>query len=243
MVYGIVYRITNTKNGKIYIGQTTGSLRSRFTGHKYGAFKARKNCHLYYSMRKYGADSFSCAKIDEASSKEELDRLEEKWIHEFVSTDRTVGYNVLPSALDNPMHNTVGQEKIKALWKDPEYRKRQSASRRGIPRDNKWRGNHSRAAHKMWDKPGHRDKISNKAKEWCLTHSDAHEEFRRLGTQKSTEVFAERAKERMEKIRSMVKDHKTLSSMAKEFGITVQALSAFLKTQGERENIKALLRR
>ena len=35
-MFGIVYKIINKVNGKLYVGQTWKTLRHRFNNHKYG---------------------------------------------------------------------------------------------------------------------------------------------------------------------------------------------------------------
>ena len=51
-----VYKITNIKNGKIYIGLTTVPIEMRWANH----IRDSKRCnrHLYKSMRKYGIENF-----------------------------------------------------------------------------------------------------------------------------------------------------------------------------------------
>ena len=73
--YGIVYSITNSVNGKMYIGQTIQPLKNRMHQHLYKARKG-KMLPLYSSIRKYGWDNFKCEIIGYAKSKEELDDME-----------------------------------------------------------------------------------------------------------------------------------------------------------------------
>lgn len=57
---GIVYVITNTANGKRYVGQTTTSLRARWRAHCAAAFSDKPLCRvLYAAIRKYGYAAFS----------------------------------------------------------------------------------------------------------------------------------------------------------------------------------------
>jgi group I intron endonuclease len=81
MEYGIIYKITNTINGNIYIGQTITSLESRWASHISSA-KCNKPWVICSAIRKYGKDSFIIVKIDSANCKEDLNALEIKHIKE-----------------------------------------------------------------------------------------------------------------------------------------------------------------
>lgn len=89
-MYGIVYLITNKINNKKYIGQTTRSLKDRWLAHTY---RANHNKHLYAAIQKYGKESFEIKKIDQASSKEELDSKEIFWISFYDTINTEKGYN------------------------------------------------------------------------------------------------------------------------------------------------------
>jgi len=90
--YGIIYKILNLLNGKIYIGQTIFSAEYRWNAHcsnKTGTCK-----HLYRAILKYKKESFEVIEIDSADSKEELDYMEKYWIKFYDSTNYEKGYNI-----------------------------------------------------------------------------------------------------------------------------------------------------
>ncbi len=106
-VYGIIYKITNKVNGKVYIGQTIdksgfkGRYRRKGEGiervyryHK--SIKEQKgnyNVYLLRSIEKYGFEAFEVIEeFDTAYSKEELDYLEIKYIKMFNCINPN-GYN------------------------------------------------------------------------------------------------------------------------------------------------------
>ena len=109
-VYGIIYKIENLVNHKVYIGQTTRGFKSRYIGNNntkpiewvyraYNYYMDKKpsscNKHILKSINKYGFDNFSVNQIlDIAFSKEELDIKEKCWIKIYNSTNSNFGYNI-----------------------------------------------------------------------------------------------------------------------------------------------------
>lgn len=109
-VYGIIYKITNLKNKKVYIGQTDRArgFKDRYCAHGNGIERVYNyykrelrqgkicNNHLMKSIEKYGFDNF---KVDEcfdvAFSRTELDIKERIYIEYYNSTNNELGYNIL----------------------------------------------------------------------------------------------------------------------------------------------------
>lgn len=90
-VYGIIYKIRNKINNKIYIGQTTNDFDVRYSG---GNIYNTENTYLKRSIDKYGIENFEIDKnFDTAYSKEELDKLEDMYIKIYDTTNREYGYN------------------------------------------------------------------------------------------------------------------------------------------------------
>lgn len=105
----IIYLITNKKNGKQYVGQTTRTLRERKLEH------ARKNGIVGKAIRKYGKENFDIKQIDSADSVELLNQKEIDWI-EKLDTKSPYGYN-----LCNGGDNTYGfnhREESKLIMAD-----------------------------------------------------------------------------------------------------------------------------
>ena len=101
-MYGIIYKITNKINGKIYIGQTIKSLKERWSGHLTSAHHPQpRHAHigLYLAINKYGAENFDLEVIDEANSEEELNEKEIYWIRYFDSYN--TGYNMTTGGNQN----------------------------------------------------------------------------------------------------------------------------------------------
>lgn len=93
-MYGIIYKVTNKVNNKIYIGQTTTSLKERMYHHVYRAEKELDITHTHFinALRKYGKDSFIWEEIDYAENQQELNNKEIYWIKYYNTINE--GYNI-----------------------------------------------------------------------------------------------------------------------------------------------------
>lgn len=88
---GYIYKITNTLNNKIYIGQTIKSVEKRFQQHKNNSNKPYfSQIVLYKAFNKYGIENFKCEQIEEVIN-EQLDDREKYWIEYYDSYFN--GYN------------------------------------------------------------------------------------------------------------------------------------------------------
>lgn len=107
-VYGVIYKIINKLNNKIYIGQTSqdGGFKIRYNykgqgiervyNYHKGRLKRKldANKHLLSSIKKYGFKSFEINEIfDFAFSQEELNIKEQCWISIYKSDNKKYGYN------------------------------------------------------------------------------------------------------------------------------------------------------
>jgi len=70
----IIYKITNLVNGKIYIGQTSKSLNSRWDTHKAKYTNLKVKIILYNSMRKHGINKFVIEELERTSSDKVCER-------------------------------------------------------------------------------------------------------------------------------------------------------------------------
>ena len=89
-----IYKITNTVNGKVYIGQSV-HIKQRWKNHKKDAFwENGPDYHypLYKAIRKYGYDNFKF-EIVEKCEKDELNQREQFYIQQYLSFQRKYGYN------------------------------------------------------------------------------------------------------------------------------------------------------
>lgn len=133
-VYGVIYKLENKVNKKVYIGQTinkngvfgrySGSKKSRLDGsiflnyHSKNKTKGRTyNEHLLNSLLYYGVDKFELNPIkDIAFSQEELDIKEKLWINIYNSNDGRFGYNNSTGGNEGTNYNEeLGREHSKDL--------------------------------------------------------------------------------------------------------------------------------
>lgn len=85
-----IYKISNTINDKIYIGQIRQSLKARMNGHK------QAHTLIGMAIRKYGIQNFSIECIDTAENNEQALFKEKHYINEF-SCCYPNGYNGIPN--------------------------------------------------------------------------------------------------------------------------------------------------
>lgn len=89
---GLIYIIRNTINEKVYIGQTTMDVRTRFRSHLKAARKNDKHTRkLYNAINKYGKDNFYYEIIEKRIPIVGLDEKEINYIKKFNSYKK--GYN------------------------------------------------------------------------------------------------------------------------------------------------------
>ena len=88
---GCIYKITNTVNGKAYIGMTIEiSISKRLSKH----FTGTGNRHIYEDVKKYGRNSFTHEILEKNVFNELLPELEKTYIANF-NTRYPHGYNIV----------------------------------------------------------------------------------------------------------------------------------------------------
>lgn len=75
MFGGVIYVVTNTVNGKQYVGLTTKTVPHRWSEHKTCAVIGKKT-HLYSALRKYGPDAFEISVYASVLDKKDLGAVE-----------------------------------------------------------------------------------------------------------------------------------------------------------------------
>lgn len=86
----IIYKVTNTLNGKVYVGQTVKTLKERWAKH----LSDKSGClGIKSALKKYGPENFTIEQIDQAESLEELNKKESEWIA-IIGSLSPFGYNL-----------------------------------------------------------------------------------------------------------------------------------------------------
>lgn len=89
----LIYKITHKIYGTSYIGQTTKTLKSRWTSHVSAALKGKRTFKLHHAIRKYGPEAFEIEEVCTCLNIEELNQTEILCIDIF-NTVVPSGYNM-----------------------------------------------------------------------------------------------------------------------------------------------------
>lgn len=89
----IIYKATNIKNKKVYIGMTSKSIAKRRAGHHYSAEKENSQLIFHRAIRKYGRDGFEWEILERLEDLETMAKREVFWISYYKSHGK-FGYNM-----------------------------------------------------------------------------------------------------------------------------------------------------
>ena len=123
-MYGIIYKITNKLNGKVYVGQTTRPLTERFREHA----KCKKTI-IGKAIRKNGKKNFAIEVLEECASQEQLNECEIFWIAHF-DCKAPNGYNLTGGGEGSGSPSPETRAKLSAATrgeKNPHFGKRHTA--------------------------------------------------------------------------------------------------------------------
>lgn len=143
----VVYKLTNTVNGKAYIGITTRAPSDRLADHLLASRSDRQV--LYRAMRKHGAAKFRLEVIATAGTLDALMAIERRLIAEYGTHTSRGGYNM-----------TLGGEGTFGLKHSPDYVARMAARCRGKPLSPEHRAKLSAAQKGRKKPPGFAAKVS-----------------------------------------------------------------------------------
>lgn len=121
-----IYRITNTVNGKTYIGQSR-NLKQRKIDHFKPSTRKSHDWELYQDMDEFGVDKFKFSVLEETSL-DLLDEREEYYLRSFEGGLYNATLKAIP-AQDDRMRAIAGKNIAKfnaEHWKNDEYRKYKS---------------------------------------------------------------------------------------------------------------------
>lgn len=106
MIIHNIYRLVNQTNGKVYIGYTSKSIKTRMNEHRSGSNK--RNTKLYAAIRKYGWENFKFDIIYQSLDGQHcLKTMEKYFIKEYDSLNN--GYNLTEGG-DGTLGNNPSEE-------------------------------------------------------------------------------------------------------------------------------------
>lgn len=108
----IIYKITNDINGRVYIGQTTTTLKERIRNYKNEYKFDRRHRPILDAMKKYGFEKFHFEVLCECKTREELDFKEREYIKIFNSLCSQNGYNIELGGNGRGKHSKATKEKM-----------------------------------------------------------------------------------------------------------------------------------
>ena len=112
-----IYKITNTINNKVYIGQST-NIPQRWKAHRSRPFQKEERYeqnYLYRAIRKYGLENFSF-EIIELCKQEELNEKEKYWISYYQSNIENFGYNRTIGGDNAATFCKINNEQLKEVY-------------------------------------------------------------------------------------------------------------------------------
>lgn len=115
-----IYLITNTVNGKRYVGKTKYTVAHRFSQH---CSRDDYNTYLHNAIRKYGKDKFRVEEIC-CCSDDHWRELETFYIKFYHTHHTEGGYNLTWGGDDNPMDDADIVAKHRQIMSDPEMIKK-----------------------------------------------------------------------------------------------------------------------
>lgn len=126
-----VYLIRNQINGKLYVGQTTTSLRRRFQSHVDHASRSERcsKSAIEQAFLKYGRHRFTIVVLEACETMDALNAAEKHWI-EHLHTKAPRGYNIREGGGARGRHAESTRAKLRRPCR-PETRARLSALAQG----------------------------------------------------------------------------------------------------------------
>ena len=103
-----IYLITNSVNGKVYIGQTN-DLNVRWKSHKRAALMPESPDKMVISraITKHGVSNFTFKELDVCETQDQVNILEDQYIEKYDSTNPEKGYNVKRGGFNAPIPEAI----------------------------------------------------------------------------------------------------------------------------------------
>ena len=175
--YGLIYKVTNNINDKVYIGQTTGTLHKRKSRHESGSRKRKPLIHFHRALKKHSIEAFIWQTLEYCDNKEQLDEMEYHYIMQFNSYKK--GYNQTlggESSYGRVCKNATKEKISRAKTGIPlskEHKAKLSKMRRGVKKSPEHIKNVARAKSQYWKiiyPNGYKEVIKNLSA-FCRDHN------------------------------------------------------------------------
>lgn len=246
----IIYKVTNLKNNKVYIGQTINSMEYRKNQH----FRDcnRKNYYnnvFHNALKKYDYCDFKWDTICICDNLNQLNLMEELFISVYNSTDRNFGYNLKKGGLNGGKCSDETKRKIGDTtiekWKNPEiaYKMRSGLEKATQTWIEKSQLNiverECPICHKIFKCKPYEKKV------YCSCKCSGYSEVAISAIKKATEINIQNYKnslpEKLEKIETWVKENVDLLKNVKMNRITfLNDLCKYLDVKDQRTVAKML---
>jgi len=154
LLKGIIYKVTNKINDKVYIGQTIHSLHERKIKHISLSNSNNVKTYFHRALKKYGEMNFTWEIIEYCDSKEELDEMEFHYIKQYNSYIH--GYNMtfggegtIGRVCEESTKNKISKSKSGKTMSQ-EIKNKLSSMRRGVKKSEKHIAKVVEAKSKYW---------------------------------------------------------------------------------------------
>ena len=114
MKTGIIYIIKNRLNDKVYIGQTTTDIKTRFNQHCKNSTLKSRHYKLYNAIKKYGKEKFYIEILEQGVDINKLDEREIYYIEKYNSYLK--GYNSTKGGDGRVINKEYDEKEIVALY-------------------------------------------------------------------------------------------------------------------------------
>jgi len=170
--FGYIYKVTNTINGKVYIGKTVKTLEDRWSRHlkKADALKRAREVnphkkiygtYINNAINKHGSNAFVINQEDVAYSRAELNEKEKYWVNEYESMNPSKGYNMTEGGEGGkPSPEAIERmtEANQEIARNPQALERMSESISEKWQDQKYQENVSKGVTGKWQEPKYRER-------------------------------------------------------------------------------------
>ena len=116
MKTGIIYIIKNKINKKVYIGQTTTNIQTRFNQHCKNSTLKNRNYKIYNAIKKYGKENFYIEILEKDIPLEKLNEKEIEYIEKYNSF--CLGYNSTKGGDGRTINKKYDEKKICEMYKN-----------------------------------------------------------------------------------------------------------------------------